>query len=199
MHVQSCCSSLSSYCLFDFPGLTSQSPPHLKNLRYIVIRQKQNILGPNSIAPAYSIPNVFFDSSVVPLFLVRKVENKSFPCTHKLGERTGQVWRDNSRRVRTHEKNSGETVRRLGTIIQSIFCAQPGAGIRLNFWKQFGKSRYLGALSPVLENFRPVFSPNLTDYPWVSEDDQRRTKQKTLSIYICNFTKIYFFHGSQFA
>ena len=31
---------------------------------------------------------------------------------------------DNSRRVRTHEKNSGETVRRLGTIIQSIFCAQ---------------------------------------------------------------------------
>ena len=63
----------------------------------------------------------FFDSSVVPSFLVRKVENKSFPCTHKLGERTGQVWRDNSRRVRTHEKNSGETVRRLGTIIQSIF------------------------------------------------------------------------------
>ena len=43
--------------------------------------------------------------------------------------------RDNSRRVRTPEKNSGETVRRLGTIIQSIFCAQSGAGIRLNFWK----------------------------------------------------------------
>ena len=45
---------------------------------------------------------------------------------HKLGERTGQVWRDNSRRVRTHEKNPGETVRRLGTIIESI-CAQSGA------------------------------------------------------------------------
>ena len=29
------------------------------------------------------------------------------------------MWRDNGRRVRTHEKNSGETVRRLGTIIQS--------------------------------------------------------------------------------
>ena len=134
MRVQSCCSSLSSYCLFDFAGLTFSSPPHLKNLRYIVTRQKQNILGANSIAPAYSVPNVFFDSLVVS-FLVRKVENKSFPCTHKLGERTGQVWRDNSRRVRTHEKNSGETVRRLGTIIQSIFCAQSGAGIRLNFWK----------------------------------------------------------------
>ena len=43
--------------------------------------------------------------------------------------------RDNSRRVRTHEKNSGETVWRLGTIIQSIFCAQSGTSIRLNFWK----------------------------------------------------------------
>ena len=29
---------------------------------------------------------------VVPSFLVKKVENKSFPCTHKLGERTWQVW-----------------------------------------------------------------------------------------------------------
>ena len=43
--------------------------------------------------------------------------------------------RNNSRRVRTHEKNLGETVRRLGSKIQSIFCAQLGAGIRLNFWK----------------------------------------------------------------
>ena len=79
--------------------------------------------------------------------------------------------RDNSRRVRTHEKNSGETVRRLGTIIQSIFCAQSGAGIRLNFWKWFGESRYPGALSPVLENFRRAFSPDPTDCPWVSEDE----------------------------
>ena len=63
-----------------------------------------------------------------------------------------------SRRVGTHEKNSGETVRRLGTIIQSIFCAQSGAGIRLNFWKQFGEGRYPGALSPVLENFRRALS-----------------------------------------
>ena len=101
-----------------------------------------------------------------------KAENKSFPCTHKLGERTGQVWRDNSRRVRTHEKNSGETVRRLGTIIQGIFCAQSGGGIRLNFWKEFGKSRYPGALLPVLENFRPAFSPDPTDCPWVSEDGE---------------------------
>ena len=78
--------------------------------------------------------------------------------------------RDNSRRVRTHEKNSGETVRRLGTIIQSIFCAQSGAGIRLNFWKWSGESRYPGALPPILETFRPAFSPVPTDSPWVSED-----------------------------
>ena len=77
---------------------------------------------------------------------------------------------DNSRRVRTHEKNSGGTVRRLGTIIQSIFCCQSGAGIRLNFWKWSGESRYPGALPPVFENFRPAFSPDLTDCPWVSED-----------------------------
>ena len=43
--------------------------------------------------------------------------------------------RDNSGPVRTHEKNSGETVRWLGTIMQSILCAQSGAGICLNFWK----------------------------------------------------------------
>ena len=35
--------------------------------------------------------NVFFDSSVVPSFLlVMEVENESFPCTNKLGERTGK-------------------------------------------------------------------------------------------------------------
>ena len=39
---------------------------------------------------------------------------------HNLGERTGQVWQDNSRRVRTHEKNSGETVGRLDTIILGL-------------------------------------------------------------------------------
>ena len=76
----------------------------------------------------------------------------------------------NSRRVGTHEKNSGETVRRLGTIIQSIFCAQSGAGIRLNFWKQFGEGRYPGALSPVHENFRRALSSDPIDCPLVSED-----------------------------
>ena len=88
------------------------------------------------------------------------------------------MWRDNSRRVRTHKNNSRETVRRLGTIIQSIFCAQSGASIGLNFWKWFGKSRYPGALPPVLENFRSAFSPDPTDCPWVSEDGLASTLGK---------------------
>ena len=32
----------------------------------------------------------------------------------------------------------------------------------MNFWKWSGESRYPGALSPVLENFRPAFSPEGT-------------------------------------
>ena len=105
--------------------------------------------------------------------------NWKFPdCVHFFGERTRQVWRDNSRRVRTHEKNSGDAVRWLGTIIQRFFCAQSEAGIRLNFWKWFVKSRYPGALSPVLENFRRAFSPGPTDRPWVSEDESLGSTDK---------------------
>ena len=60
--------------------------------------------------------------------------------------------RVNSRRVRTHEKNSG--FRRLGTIIQS-----------LNVWKWSGESRYPGAFPLVLENFLRAFSPGPTNRP----------------------------------
>ena len=82
-----------------------------------------------------------------------------------------ELWRDNSRRVRTHENNSGEIVRPLGTMVQSIFCAQSeGTSIRLTFWKWSGESRYPGAFPPMLENFRRAFSPGPTDRPWVSED-----------------------------
>ena len=42
----------------------------------------------------------------------------------------------------------------------------------MNFWKWFGKSRYPGALSPVLENFRRAYSLDPTDCPWVSEDGE---------------------------
>ena len=79
--------------------------------------------------------------------------------------------RDNSRHVRTHEKNLLRCVRRLGTIVQSIFCAQSGAGIRLNFWKWSVESRYPGALSPVIKTFVPPFLLTRLTAPWVSEDD----------------------------
>ena len=129
-----------------------------------MIRQKQNFLSANRLLLIAS--ETFFDSSVVPLFLV----------IGKLGERTGQLWRNNSRRVRTHEKNSGDAVRRLGTIIQSIFCAQSVASIRLTVWKWSGESRYPGAFPPVLENFCGAISPGPTDRPWVSEDEYLHVK-----------------------
>ena len=43
MHVQSCCFALSSYCLFDF--LVAAASLTSYYLRYIVMNQKQNILG----------------------------------------------------------------------------------------------------------------------------------------------------------
>ena len=172
MHVQSCCFALSSYCLFDF--LVAAASLTSYYLRYIVMSQKQNILGANSIAPANSIPNVFSTHrQFLPSVWLGKQKIKVFLARTSLVNEPGKyVWQDNNRRVRTHEKNSGGTVRRLGTIIQSTFCAQSGAGIGLNFWKQFGESRYPGALSPVLENFRRALSPDPTDCPWVSEDEK---------------------------
>ena len=86
-------------------------------------------------------------------------------------------------RVRIHEKNSGDAVRRLGTIIQTNFCAQSWASIRHSVWKWSVEIRYPGALPPVLEYFRRVFSPGRsTDCPWVSEDAIAST---STSIIIC--------------
>ena len=67
-------------------------------------------------------------------------------------------------------KRPQEILFALGTIMQSIFCAQSGASIRLTVWKWSGESRYPGGLPPVVENFRRAFSPDPTDCPWVSED-----------------------------
>ena len=44
-------------------------------------------------------------------------------------------------------------------------------------------SRYPVALLPVLENFRPAFSPNPTDCPCVSEDANRQTREKLQCLY----------------
>ena len=58
MHVQSCCFALSSYCFFYFFVAASSQTSYY--LRYVVIRQKQNFLSANWIAPADSIRNVFW-------------------------------------------------------------------------------------------------------------------------------------------
>ena len=54
--------------------------------------------------------------------------------------------------------------------MQSIFCTQSGASIRLTVWKRSGESLYPGAFPPVLESFCRAFSPDPTDRHWVSED-----------------------------
>ena len=51
------CQAMSSYCFLDF--LVAAAFLTSYYLRYIVMSQKQNILGANWIAPADSIPNVF--------------------------------------------------------------------------------------------------------------------------------------------
>ena len=67
--------------------------------------------------------------------------------------------RVNSRRVRTHEKNSGDAARRLGTIIQSIFCAQSGASIHLTVWKWPVRVGTQGLVRLCLKTFVGPFLP----------------------------------------
>ena len=81
--------------------------------------------------PTTFFPNQFLFTAKTPseLFSIARVKcpllERVFQCGElnqaDFGERTGQEWQDNSHRVRTHEKNSGDAVRRLGTIIQNIF------------------------------------------------------------------------------
>ena len=128
----------------------------------------------NPLAPGLSNTTFFArcELSVFPSFLVSEVKNESFSCTHNLGEQTRQVWRDNSCHVRTQVKKLQRcSLCRLGLIIQSIFCAQSGASIRLTIWKWSSGSQYPGALPPELKNFHRTFSPTPTDCPWVSEDE----------------------------
>ena len=79
--------------------------------------------------------------------------------------------RDNSRRVRTHEKNSGETVRRLGTMIQSIFLCPIRSQHSLDRLEMVRWESVPRGFSAVLENLRRAFPPGPTDRP-------RRTNKK---------------------
>ena len=65
-----------------------------------------------------------------------------------------------SSHVRTHKKNSGDAVRRLGTIIQSIFCVQSGASICLTESVPRGSSARAWKLSSRLFS-QPDWLPGL--------------------------------------
>ena len=84
---------------------------------------------------------------------------------HKLGERTGQVWRDNSRRVRTHEKNSGETVRQLGTIIQAFFVPNQEAASAWIFGNSSVRVGAQGLFCPYFQTFVSPFLPTRLTAP----------------------------------
>ena len=61
-----------------------------------------------------------------------------------------------------------------------IACLRPSKNVKLGIFTGSravdGKdSRYPGALPPLLENFRPTFSPDPTDCPWVTEDGRTLT------------------------
>ena len=77
---------------------------------------------------------------------------------------------NNGRRVQTHEKNSGETP--IGHNNTKHFLCPIRSRHALEFLETV-----LWELEPrgsftLLENFRRALSPDLTDCPWVSEDDQ---------------------------
>ena len=65
MHVQSCCFALSSYCLFDF--LVAAASLTSCYLQYIVMSQKQNILGQIELLLLIASQTIFwlFSSSFV--------------------------------------------------------------------------------------------------------------------------------------
>ena len=92
---------------------------------------------------------------------------ESFPCAHNLGKRAGQVWRDNSRRVRTHEKNSRKNaVRGLGTKIENIFVPNQESAFALIFGNGLVKVGTKGLLCLC---YSRLFS-RADSTPWVFTD-----------------------------
>ena len=69
------------------------------------------------------------------------------------------------RRVRTHENNSGETVRRLGTIIQSIFVPNQEPAFAWPFGNGPVRVGTQGLFRPCLKTFVPPFLPTRLTAP----------------------------------
>ena len=73
--------------------------------------------------------------------------------------------RKNSRRVRTHEENSGETVRWLGIIIQSIFVSNQETTAVWIFGNTSVRVGTQGLFRPYLKTFVPPFFPTRLTAP----------------------------------
>ena len=92
-----------------------------------------------------------------------------------------------SRHVRTHKNNSEDSVRLLGTIIQSIFCVQSGASIRLTGLKLSGESRYPGAFPKKQKKtfVAPFFQARLTAPGSQSRDGFEHHHQSLFRYDVC--------------
>ena len=135
---------------------------YLRYLRYLVFGQKQNFLVANGNSHPKRVFRVM-DSSLVSVQGIRKWKFPLRICMHNLGERTRQVWRDNSCRVRTHEKNSGDAVRWLGTIIQRFFVPNQEPTSVWIFWNGLVRVGTQGLFRPYLKTFvAPLLSTRLT-------------------------------------
>ena len=98
-----------------------------------------------------------------------KVGNESFPCTHNLGERSGQVWQDNSRPLLTHEKKwnrsccspigHNNTKPFLGLIrsqhaldcLEMVWWKSVPRGSSARAWKLFSRLTWLPPRSPRMQ------------------------------------------------
>ena len=85
------------------------------------------------------------------------ISNWKFPdCVHFFGAWARQV---NSRHVRTHKKNSGDAVRRLGKIIQSIFVPNQEPEFAWPFGNGPVRVGTQGLFRPCLKTFVAPFLP----------------------------------------
>ena len=103
------------------------------------------------------------------------ISNWKFPdCVHFFGAWARQAVIETIAVVYEHTKRAHEMCSPIGhNHTKHFLCPiRSRHPVTLNFWKLSGESRYPGALLPLLENFCPSFSPDSTDYPWVSEDGQ---------------------------
>ena len=135
--------------------------------------------------PTPFFPHQFLFTAKIPSELLgiarvkRPLLERVFQCgelnREDFGERTGQEWQDNSHRVRTDEKNSGDSVRLLGTITQTIFVPNQEPAFAWPFGIGMVRVGTKGLFRPCLNTFFERFLPTrLTapSFPRISRQEQ---------------------------